>query len=85
MEKMKVKFNIKEAKDWGGVRVEDIHRFGGGSILSYYYNNSLFNCLRSVYPGIATSKHCHSSRNGMETRMVSKTPFVPKFFLEVSR
>lgn len=48
--KIKVKFGIKEPKDWGKIRIQDIKQMGGVSLLKYY-KGSLFRCLQSVYKG----------------------------------
>lgn len=45
------KLDIKNPSDWGNVKLHQIHKFGGVSLLSHYYNNSVFACLQSVYNG----------------------------------
>lgn len=51
LEKLKIKFNIRKPSDWGNVKIQDVRDAGGSSLLSYYYNSSLFTCLRSIYKG----------------------------------
>lgn len=49
---IQLKFDIKEPRDWGKITVKEIRKHGGVSLLSNYYNNSLFSCLQATYPGI---------------------------------
>lgn len=51
LDDVKMKYQIKEPSEWGKITIQDIRELGGGSFLSYYYNNSMFRCLTSVYPG----------------------------------
>lgn len=51
LEKFAKKFNIKEPKDWGNISTQLIHEEGGGAMIHYYYNNSLFECLQNLYQG----------------------------------
>lgn len=45
------KLNIKNPRDWGKVTGQLISDLGGTSLLSNYYDNSLFSCLQSIYAG----------------------------------
>lgn len=45
------KLNIQNPRDWGKITTSQIHEIGGGSLLTTYYNGSLFYCLQSVYKG----------------------------------
>lgn len=51
LDEMKLKFNIKEPKDWGNISVKEFQNAGGNSMLKLY-GNSLFECLQSIYTGI---------------------------------
>lgn len=44
------KFCIKSPKDWGKVTIEQIKLHGGDGLLCQY-DYSLFNALKSTYPG----------------------------------
>lgn len=50
LEKLKVKFQIREPSDWGKVTIQDINAHGGASLLKYY-QSSLFKCLQSIFTG----------------------------------
>lgn len=50
LESLKTKYAIKTYSDWGKITISQIHEAGGGSLISSYYKNSLFACLKSVYP-----------------------------------
>lgn len=43
--------NIKRPSDWGKLTTRSFSECGGKSILSNYYDGSLFKCLQSVYSG----------------------------------
>lgn len=51
MNELAMKLEIKKPSDWGKVTKKEIYELGGGSMLSYYYENSLFHCLQVVYRG----------------------------------
>lgn len=52
MDKIALNLNIKKPSDWGSISIQKINEFGGNSLLSLYYNGSLFTCLQSVYKGL---------------------------------
>lgn len=52
LEQIRSTFDIEYPSDWGKVTAKDIKKSGGSSLLSYS-NNSLFQCLKSVYPGFS--------------------------------
>lgn len=51
LEEMKIKFHIRQPRDWGKIITRHFNEMGGASLLPRYYNGSLFNCLKSVYKG----------------------------------
>lgn len=51
MDSLALKLDIKKPSDWGKVTTQLLYESGASSILSNYYNGSLFACLKSVYPG----------------------------------
>lgn len=52
LDELAVKLNVKEPRDWGKIPRNRIYEFGGASLLTNYYNSSVFNCIRSVYKGL---------------------------------
>lgn len=52
LDEVATKLQIKKSSDWGNVSIATIHELGGGSLLSGYFNNSLIDCLQSVYSSI---------------------------------
>lgn len=68
---------IEHASDWGKVTTAQVYELGGGSLLSNYYNGSLFACLQSVYKGLPVTTKLISSRCSLEERMVFKYSSVP--------
>lgn len=58
LDEMKMKFKIKKPNDWGKLRIHDIRRAGGGTLLNGYYEGSLFNCLQTIYPGFYHVRIC---------------------------
>lgn len=68
-EDIKQRCNIIEPSEWGKVSVMRIYSYGGLYLLKKYFKGSIYDCLKSVFPGKYT--FCsHSSRNRMEERMV---------------
>lgn len=55
MDDLALKYNVKEPKDWGKVKILHVRDSGGGSLLKNYFNDSLFACLRSIYKGFQFS------------------------------
>lgn len=51
MDDIATKLNIKKPSDWGKLTLQQIHQFGGASLLNTYYNDSIFACLQSIYTG----------------------------------
>lgn len=49
LDELASKLKLKKPSDWGNVTIQQIHDFGGGSLLNTYYNDSIFACLQSVY------------------------------------
>lgn len=56
------KLNIKKKEDWyqvsflgsklmGKVKLSDVISYGGGSIMTTYFQNSLVKALSTIYPG----------------------------------
>lgn len=45
------KLQLKKPNDWGKVTVRQVNKMGGGTLLTTYFNGSLFACLKSVYSG----------------------------------
>jgi hypothetical protein len=52
LDEIAMKLNIKIPSDWGNITVQQLYELGGSSLLTHYYNGSLFKCLQSVYKGI---------------------------------
>lgn len=51
-ESLRQQFKIKSPRDWGKVTIEQIKLNGGDGLLSQY-DYSLYNALKSTYPGLA--------------------------------
>ena len=51
LDEVAIKLNIKNASDWGKITTRQFYEFGGSSLLTSYYNGSVFQCLQSVYKG----------------------------------
>lgn len=60
LDEIAVRLNIQSPSDWGKVTQQHIYDLGGSSLLSNYYNGSLFACLKSVYKGIPSIDNAHS-------------------------
>lgn len=45
---IRLKFNIKEPRDWGKLNIKDLKQVGGATILSH---TSFLETLRSTFPG----------------------------------
>ncbi len=41
---------VRNKKDWGSIRVQDIYNYRGRGLLNNYYNGSLTKALMTVYP-----------------------------------
>lgn len=52
LEEVKTKFQIKKPSDWGKLSTQQFIKAGGATLLTKYYDDSLFKCLQSVYDGI---------------------------------
>lgn len=52
LDELAMKLNIKNPSDWGKFTTRLVYELGEGSLLTSYYNNSLFTCLQSVYKGL---------------------------------
>lgn len=50
-DQLAVTLNLKNPSDWGKISLKQICAMGGAGIL-YYYKNSVFYCLQSIYKGI---------------------------------
>lgn len=50
LDEVAMKLKIKKASDWGKVGAKYLYALGGAGILKYY-NDSIFNCLQSIYKG----------------------------------
>lgn len=71
LEEIKVKYQIKEPKDWGNISIQKVKESGGEYMLKKYYNESLFQCLQSLYKGTFkcgshVSKKSHGKKNGSQ-------------------
>lgn len=51
MDEIATKLNIKNPSDWGKITVRHVYELGGVTLLSRYYNGSLYSCLKSIYQG----------------------------------
>lgn len=61
-------FQIKEPKQWGTIRTQDIMKSKGVSLI-LKYDGSIFETLKTVYPGKLQNKLCNV-RNRLEKGMV---------------
>lgn len=52
LDEVAIQLNIKHSSGWGKVTIKQINELGGAGLM-YYYNNSLYKCLASVYKGIS--------------------------------
>lgn len=53
VEKLASRLQIKKPSDWGKISSRTIRDIGGSTLLTNYYNNSLFACLHDVQKGVA--------------------------------
>lgn len=56
MDQLSVTLEIKKPADWGKITVRQIHALGGNTLITHYYNGSLYSCLASIYKGF--QMHC---------------------------
>lgn len=66
MDMVASKLQIKTPSDWGKVTVQQVHEHGGGSLVSNYYNSSLFTTLQTIYKGFVLTKKRLINRRGLE-------------------
>lgn len=52
MDEAAKKLHIRKPSDWGKVTTFQMYDVGGCSLLTSYYNSSLYACLQSVYRGL---------------------------------
>lgn len=50
LDALATKLNLHNPKDWGKVSTRTFWKLGGRGLLRYY-QDSLFNCLQSIYKG----------------------------------
>ena len=61
---------LKAPEDWYNVTEDDITRLGGITLLSGYYDSSLADCIRSVFPEYELEEHLFKFSGKMETRLI---------------
>lgn len=74
LDEIKIKLQIFKPSDWGNIPSKRLHDLGAYTLLCKYYNNSLFNCLSSVYKGIEIFFLSDSVRYQMGQKMVQIHP-----------
>lgn len=70
LEEIAFKLKIKKPSDWGKVTKHEFRKLGGNTLISYYYSNSLFNCLKDIFKGVKIEVVTYACRYRMEERMV---------------
>lgn len=64
LERMALKFNIQKPSDWGKIQYNHIRGYGGSGLIRKY-NNSVYQMLVDVFPGIKYFIYLNHARNEM--------------------